>query len=465
MSSRADESERLYDILRALGLKPSTDDSRDRIPGAEIDICRAAPYPRENDTVFLAVSVGSAPPKTAAEERRALALGCAWLDTRTLDGLPPGSKGASWIAKAESYAYAVAGRQCEAEARGLTADWESTDLRDITPRRLCRWLHTGTEPGRAERRRCVMISMRIRLVEKRSSERHGRAWTRCKTSYETNKCTSLTSCRPGIVDAFNLVDFYNTLKREGDLHHAPLDGMYGTMGLSIAHTLDVKERAYRMLAATIAISLEAAAASTSVAPPAARSRIDFAGPIAPRVRSEAWDIPLPVSSLDLELQRSLPADYDDSSFTKDDQSTTICDGTQVIRRPVRIEHRVARYSEMSDHLANWLITYAQQHAYPNLSTIVSRRKHCRGRRISIKAPVGQNYELLARNLVSHLAIPDSVSQYIDEIVQLRTFVSTWYESMQRSDPSSETSEVARSTERHRAFVGVLENLRLFLCGS
>ncbi|KAK0986333.1 hypothetical protein LTR54_013504 [Friedmanniomyces endolithicus] len=381
MSSRADESERLYDILRALGLKPSTDDSRDRIPGAEIDICRAAPYPRENDTVFLAVSVGSAPPKTAAEERRALALGCAWLDTRTLDGLPPGSKGASWIAKAESYAYAVAGRQCEAEARGLTADWESTDLRDITPRRLCRWLHTGTEPGRAERRRCVMISMRIRLVEKRSSERHGRAWTRCKTSYETNKCTSLTSCRPGIVDAFNLVDFYNTLKREGDLHHAPLD------------------------------------------------------------------------------------DYDDSSFTKDDQSTTICDGTQVIRRPVRIEHRVARYSEMSDHLANWLITYAQQHAYPNLSTIVSRRKHCRGRRISIKAPVGQNYELLARNLVSHLAIPDSVSQYIDEIVQLRTFVSTWYESMQRSDPSSETSEVARSTERHRAFVGVLENLRLFLCGS
>ena len=28
MSSRAAESERLYDILRALGLKPSTDDSR-----------------------------------------------------------------------------------------------------------------------------------------------------------------------------------------------------------------------------------------------------------------------------------------------------------------------------------------------------------------------------------------------------------------------------------------------------
>ncbi|KAK0320230.1 hypothetical protein LTR82_008747 [Friedmanniomyces endolithicus] len=430
MSSRADESERLYDILRALGLKPSTDDSRDRIPGAEIDICRAAPYPRENDTVFLAVSVGSAPPKTAAEERRALALGCAWLDTRTLDGLPPGSKGASWIAKAESYAYAVAGRQCEAEARGLTADWE----------------HRARQGGAP--------AMRYDLDED----------TLSREALERETRQGLDSM-PGIVDAFNLVDFYNTLKREGDLHHAPLDGMYGTMGLSIAHTLDVKERAYRMLAATIAISLEAAAASTSVAPPAARSRIDFAGPIAPRVRSEAWDIPLPVSSLDLELQRSLPADYDDSSFTKDDQSTTICDGTQVIRRPVRIEHRVARYSEMSDHLANWLITYAQQHAYPNLSTIVSRRKHCRGRRISIKAPVGQNYELLARNLVSHLAIPDSVSQYIDEIVQLRTFVSTWYESMQRSDPSSETSEVARSTERHRAFVGVLENLRLFLCGS
>lgn len=120
---------------------------------------------------------------------------------------------------------------------------------------------------------------------------------------------------------------------------------------------------------------------------------------------------------------------------------------------------------MSDQVANWLITYAQQHAYPNLSTIVSRRKSCRGRRISIKAPVGRNYELLAGDLVSHLAIPDSVSQYIDEIVQLRTFVSTWYENMQRHDLSSETGEVARSTERHRAFVGVLERLKAILCGS
>ncbi|KAK0354255.1 hypothetical protein LTR94_013374 [Friedmanniomyces endolithicus] len=299
MSSRAAESERLYDILRALGLKPSTDDSRDRIPGAEIDFRRAAPHHCENDTILLAVSVGSVKLTNATNnERQVVALGCAWLDTRALDGLPAGSKGALWTAQAESYAYALAGRQREAEARGFTGSWESNDAR------------------------------------------------------------------------------YNTLKPEGDLHHAPLDGIYGTMGLSTAHTLDVKERAYRMLAATIAVSLEAAAASTSVAPPAARSRIDFAGPIvprslpsrpqpstssAPRVNSEAWDIPLPVSSLDLDLQRSLPADYDDCSFTKDDQATTICDGTQVTRRPVRIEHRVARYSEMSDHLANWLITYAQQH--------------------------------------------------------------------------------------------------------
>ncbi|KAK1041934.1 hypothetical protein LTR33_015616, partial [Friedmanniomyces endolithicus] len=445
MSSRAAESERLYDILRALGLKPSTDDSRDRIPGAEIDFRRAAPHHCENDTILLAVSVGSVKLTNATNnERQVVALGCAWLDTRALDGLPAGSKGALWTAQAESYAYALAGRQREAEARGFTGSWESNDVRDITPRQLCGWLGTGREPGRTERRRCVLI-LDEDTLSREALER------------ETRHRLDLM---PGIVDAFNFVDFYNTLKPEGDLHHAPLDGIYGTMGLSTAHTLDVKERAYRMLAATIAVSLEAAAASTSVAPPAARSRIDFAGPIvprslpsrpqpstssAPRVNSEAWDIPLPVSSLDLDLQRSLPADYDDCSFTKDDQATTICDGTQVTRRPVRIEHRVARYSEMSDHLANWLITYAQQHE-----------------RISIKAPVGQNYELLARNLVGHLAMPGSVSQYIDEIVQLRTFVSTWYEDMQRFHPSLETSKVARSTEKHRAFVGVLENLRMIL---
>jgi len=87
-----------------------------------------------------------------------------------------------------------------------------------------------------------------------------------------------------------------------------------------------------MLAATIIISLDAAAAPTPVAPRAARFRIDFPDPIlprslpsrpqpsissAPRVRSEALDIPLPLSSLDLDLQRALQADYDDPSFTKE----------------------------------------------------------------------------------------------------------------------------------------------------
>ncbi|KAK0314662.1 hypothetical protein LTR01_001486 [Friedmanniomyces endolithicus] len=364
--------------------------------------------------------------------------------------------------QAESYAYAVAGRQREAEVRGFTGNWETNDVRDISPRQLCRGLRAGIEPGRAERRRFVLI-LDEDTLSREALER------------ETRHRLDLM---PGIVETVHLIDFHNTLKPKGDLHQGPLDGIYEAMGLSTAHTLDVKERAYRMLAATIVISLDAAAVPAAVAPPATRSRVDFPGPIlsrslllrpppstssAPRVRSEAWDIPLPVSSLDLELQRSLPVDYDHSSFTKDDQATTICDGTQVIRRPVRIEHRVVRYSEMSDHLANWLITYAQQHEYPNLSAIVSRRKHCRGRRISIKAPVGRNYELLARNLISHLAIPDSVAQYIDEIVQLRTFVWTWYESMQRSELSLETSEIARSTEKHRAFVGVLESVRMILC--
>ncbi|KAK0933164.1 hypothetical protein LTR29_015240 [Friedmanniomyces endolithicus] len=464
MSSRADESERIYDILRALGLKPSTDDSRVRIPGAEIDIRRAAPYPPENDTVFLAVSIGSVQPKTATEQRQIIALGCAWLDTRTLDGLSPGLTGASWMKQAESYAYAVAGRQREAEVRGFTGNWETNDVRDISPRQLCRWLRTGIEPGRAERRRFVLI-LDEDTLSREALER------------ETRHRLDLM---PGIVETLHLTEFYNTLKPEGGLHQGLLDGVYEILGLSTTHTLDVKERACRMLAATIIISLDAAAAPTPVAPRAARFRIDFPDPIlprslpsrpqpsissAPRVRSEALDIPLPLSSLDLDLQRALQADYDDPSFTKDDQATTICDGTQVTRRPVRIEHRVARYSEMSDHLANWLITYAQQHEYPNLSAIVSRRKHCRGRRISIKAPVGRNYELLARNLISHLAIPDSVAQYIDEIVQLRTFVSTWYESMQRSDLSLEISEIARSTEKHRAFVGVLQSLRAVLCRS
>ncbi|KAK0996509.1 hypothetical protein LTS01_006302 [Friedmanniomyces endolithicus] len=463
MSSRADERERLNTILRALGLEPSTDDSRARIADAEIDVRRAAPYPRGNATVFLAVSVGSVEANTATEERRAVALGCARLDTRTLDGLPPGSKGASWMTQAESYAYAVAGRQREAEARGFIGNWESHDIRDITPRRLGRWLHTGGEPGRAERRRCVLI-LDEDTLSREALERETR-----------HRLDSM----PGIVEIIHVGDLYKNLKPESIPRQGTLSELCEALHLSGEYTLDVKERAYRMLAAIILISLEAAA-STPVAPPAARSRIDFPAPIlprflplrpqpstssAPRVRSEAWDIPLPVSSLDLDLQRSLQADYDDPSFTRDDQATTICDGTQVIRRPVRIEHRVARYSEMSDHLANWLITYAQQHEYPNLSSIVSRRKRCRGRRISIKAPVGQNYELLARNLVGHLAMPSSVAQYIDEILQLRTFVSTWYETMQEFDPSSETSEVARSTERHRAFVGVLENLRVILCGS
>ncbi|KAK1059822.1 hypothetical protein LTR12_006870 [Friedmanniomyces endolithicus] len=464
MSSGADERERLNTILRALGLEASTDDSRARRSGAKFDIRISAPYPFDNDTVFLAVSVGSVQPKTATEERQIVALGCAWLDTRTLDRLPPGSQGASWIAQAESYTYAVAGRQREAEARGFAADWESNDIRDITQRRLCTWLRTGAEPGRAERRQIVLI-----LDED----------TLSREALERETRYSLESM-PGIVETLHLLDLYNTLTPEGGLNRGSLDSVYETTGLSKAHTLDVKERAYRMLAATIIISLEAAAASRPPAPPAARSHTDLAirplsshlplisPPFASspsKVRPEAWDIPLPVSNLDLDLQRTPHAHYDDSSFTKDDQATTICDGTQVTRRPPRIGHRVARYSEMSDHLANWLITYAQQHEYPHLSSIVSRRKRCRGRRISIKAPVGQNYELLARNLVGHLAMPSSVAQYIDEIVQLRTFVSTWYENMQRIDPSSETSEVARSTERHRAFVGVLENLRVILCGS
>ncbi|KAK4901733.1 hypothetical protein LTR27_001505 [Elasticomyces elasticus] len=177
----------------------------------------------------------------------------------------------------------------------------------------------------------------------------------------------------------------------------------------------------------------------------------------------ASDIPTPVQTLDLDQQPLIQSDYDDTSFTDGDRATIVCDDKEVTHRPARIEQRVARYTEMNTLFVNWLITYAQQHNYHNLSSIVSRRRRGRGRRINIRAPVDKNYELLARHLVRHLTVPSSVTDYIREIIQLRTFVSDWYINMHRMTDPLETCEIAARTEKHRAFIDMLEHLRQILC--
>ncbi|KAK3632635.1 hypothetical protein LTR56_016243 [Elasticomyces elasticus] len=167
-------------------------------------------------------------------------------------------------------------------------------------------------------------------------------------------------------------------------------------------------------------------------------------------------------TLDLDQQPSNQSDYDDTSITDGDRATIVCDDKEVTHRPIRIGQRVARYTELNTLFVNWLISYAQKHNYHNLSSIVSRRRRGRGRRINIRALVDKNYELLARHLVRHLTVPSSVANYIQEIIQLRSFVSDWYVNMHKVTDPLETCEIAARTEKHRAFIDMLEHLRQIL---
>jgi len=72
----------------------------------------------------------------------------------------------------------------------------------------------------------------------------------------------------------------------------------------------------------------------------------------------------------------------------------------------------------------------------------------------------RDYVVLAEHVTLHIHIPDGVVAFVWEIIELRGFVSDFYDSMldECSMSTQEYEEVAETTGRHRAFTEVLEDI-------
>ncbi|KAK5703767.1 hypothetical protein LTR97_002780 [Elasticomyces elasticus] len=111
-----------------------------------------------------------------------------------------------------------------------------------------------------------------------------------------------------------------------------------------------------------------------------------------------------------------------------------------LRVPPRISGCINRYKELSDLFDMWLIEFARYHRYGDLRYCLKADK------IHIKIDY---YAGLAEDLAHRVNEDVAVREHVQEIVELRNFVNSWYQDVIRRKDLPATCSIAEEARRHQ----------------
>ncbi|KAK4961489.1 hypothetical protein LTR10_001979 [Elasticomyces elasticus] len=269
-------------ILRALGQRPSSVNPRDtatRSENLEFSTRYTHPYAFENDVILLAISTGVVYRFDEADGRKcAVSLGCARLDTKDLNHLALGAGGCEWEKEIRSEVRTIAGMQHKIGAQDFVAGCAPSDVRELTENQLRTWLRiNGERTGANLTPRRVIVLYDYYEYDPRVSK------TASLRVLEQDLGWAFKDME-GIVKVVSAIKLHNDTKTAQEPFGGNFSAVSADHGIPSTFTLNIGDRATRILKTTLAIALKAAAGGSATAQtvePIVRSDANAAGVVPP----------------------------------------------------------------------------------------------------------------------------------------------------------------------------------------
>ncbi|KAK5708057.1 hypothetical protein LTR97_000597 [Elasticomyces elasticus] len=491
-------------ILRALGQRPSSANSWDtttRKDNVEFSTRFSNAYIPENDVIFLAVSVGVAYGKKAQSyeplPKCAVAVGCARLDARKINGLAPGTGGCEWVKEITSQVRVIAGRQDKDRAWAVTRGCGPSDLEEFTKSQIIAWLRNGETTGSNHERRKVIV-----LYDTYESPQDS---LKASLKVLEDEFGSFES-RQYVVKVIDVVKLHNGTKSAQEPIAPDFERACAAHGFSLQGERRAKDRAENVLLTTLAIALEAAAdqepglsavqpvnvvcprsntlrGTTEAADSPSIRKANIARPLTQPETSRTdcaithdrttniSGFRIPVFCLHPKdgIPTTRPVEFDSAEHLIPDRRTIRIYATGPRPLPDFITHLRKLYTWKTRTIVPWLVEVAHLLGYEHLHSKIEEVTEWGVTRSKIKTNVDHIH--IGRFIASWIPVPELVIATIRETVEERTFSSDWYDNLMVCndalgvwEPLPSDHEIVVETGKHRAFAKMMEELADILQG-